>query len=284
MEQQYRKAKVTYIVRNEKKISKKKVNLPTRLRINIDYKKISLYVIPIFLFGTGVSIIGSQLFPSAKFLVEQRFSPKYFEVLSPLPEETTSTMSDNSVRGKFESQYFSKLFNRLREIDSTKVAGAKIPYKADWEGQFYMTIPSINIKDMPVTANVNSYDEEIYNKELQTSLAHFKGTDLPTPPSYDSDSNTFIYGHSAPSSWATFHKSSFEAAFNPLFDLNIGDEIFITFDEEEFKYTIRKIKVTKPEDLSTLAGIPGQKTLTLMTCAPPGSTSNRLNVIATLTE
>lgn len=283
MEARYTKAKIEYRGKRVEKEIEKNLNLP-KVKFKINYRKISLYLLPIVFFATGLLIMGSQIFPSAKFLVESKFSPKYSKVLSPIPEDEIEEIKEFNLGGKFESQYFADILSKLDLEENSDVAGARIPYRFDWEGQFDISIPSVEIEKMPVSANVNSYDEQIYNEVLKNSLAHFKGTDLPTPPSYQGSSNTFIYGHSAPSSWAAFHKNSFEAAFNSLFDLNIGDEIIVNFEEEELKYKVIKITITKPEDLSTLRGIPGKKTLTLMTCAPPGSTSGRLNVIAALME
>jgi sortase A len=146
-----------------------------------------------------------------------------------------------------------------------------------------MSIPSVGIKNIRVTANVDSYNESVYNNVLRNSLAHFKGTDLPADnDDYNLDTNTYIYGHSAASSWARLNKASYEAAFNPLFDINVGDKIYVKFEDKEYSYTVYKTKITKPEDMTTLQGISGKKTLTLMTCAPPGSSLNRLNVIAIL--
>lgn len=246
-------------------------------------KNIALYVFPSVFFTLGVLIVLSQITPSIKFVLEKNFSPKYAEILSPVPEELLAEpQQEENVGGKFESQYFADLFSRLHMVNDNNVAGTTLPYKYDWEGTFTISIPAINIVDMPVTANVNSYDEDVYSSVLRKSLAHFQGTDLPAPKNYPYDSNTFIYGHSAPSDWALFHKNSFESALNPLFDINIGDKIIVKIDGEELVYSVAKVKITKPTDMSLLSGIEGEKTITLMTCAPPGSTTNRLNVIATL--
>lgn len=239
--------------------------------------------IPSLLVVAGVAIIVSQVAPSAKFYVEQNYSDKYAEILSPLPEDSNIIQQEENF-ATFEAQYFAELLNQVKETEEGMVAGARVPNGINWNGKFAISIPAVGIEDMTVTANVNSYDETNYDNVLKSSVAHFKGTDLPTGSDYEYDTNTFLYAHSAPSRWATFHKNSFEAAFNPLFDVEIGDEIIINFEDEKFEYKVIRVLVTKPEDMSTLQGIPGAKTLTLMTCAPPGSATSRLNVIAKLVE
>lgn len=274
----YKKAPITYY---EKPIVRKIEPKKIRKKARLNYKNLAIYVIPTLLFGIGSYILASQFVPTAKFLLEQKFSTKYAEIASPVPENKLLAIENVSLNGKFEAQYFSELFASLNQKDGN-VAGAKAPYKTDWIGFFTVSIPSVEIDQMRVTANVDSYEESVYGEVLKNSLAHFKGTDLPANDEYEFDTNTFIYGHSAPSSWASLHNNSFEAAFNPLFNLNIGDKIFINFQGEELRYTVARIKITKPEDMGTLQGITGRKILTLMTCAPPGSSTNRLNIVATL--
>lgn len=274
----YKKAPIQYY---EKPIAHKTEPKIIKRKTKLNYKNFAIYVIPTMLFGIGSYILISQFIPTVKFYIEQEFSPKYVEIASPVPANSSLAIENVALSGKFEAQYFSNLFEALNKKEGN-VAGAKAPYKSDWIGFFTISIPSVGIDKMRVTANVNSYEESVYGEVLKNSLAHFKGTDLPANNEYHSDTNTFIYGHSAPSSWASLHKNSFEAAFNPLFDLNIGDKIFLNFQGEELQYTVAKVRVTKPEDMSTLEGIDGRKILTLMTCAPPGSSTNRLNIIATL--
>ncbi len=274
----YKKAPIQYY---EKPIVHKTEPKQLRRKTKLNYKNFSIYVIPTILFGIGSYILISQIIPTAKFLVEQKFSPKYAEIASPVPENSSLAIENVALSGKFEAQYFFDLFEALNKKEGN-VAGARAPYKSEWIGFFTISIPSVGVDKMRVTANVDSYEESVYGEVLKNSLAHFKGTDLPANDEYDADTNTFIYGHSAPSSWASLHKNSFEAAFNPLFDLNIGDKIIVNFQGEELSYTVARIKVTKPDDMNALQGIEGRKILTLMTCAPPGSSTNRLNIIATL--
>lgn len=273
----YKKGKIRHLPEQETK--KKKENIVARNKKNgLNYKKTALYVLPSLSFLAGITLLFFQIFPTLKFFIEERYSNKYTEIISPVPEEDLSA-NEFEMGGNFEAQYFADL---LENIKKGEVAGAKLPYKYDWEGVFYLNIPSVGIDNMPVTANTNSYDKSIYDKVLEKSLAHFKGTDLPAQAGENRDTNTLIYGHSAPGKWAVFHRNSFEAAFNPLFDVNIGDKIFLKFDGQELAYTVVRIKITKPEETNLLQGIPGQKTLILVTCAPPGSKTNRLNIVAKL--
>jgi len=43
----------------------------------------------------------------------------------------------------------------------------------------YITINSIGIKRIKITPNVESVNENVYNKFLKNGVAHFKGTPIP---------------------------------------------------------------------------------------------------------
>jgi sortase A len=122
---------------------------------------------------------------------------------------------------------------------------------------------------------VDSLRESSYEEALSHGFAHFKGTYLP-----GDEGNVFIYGHSAAGDYADRNPSDVVTAFTRLFKLNIGDKISVSFEGNEYTYIVKKIKEVKPEDTEILHPNTGGKTLTLMTCSPPGLNSRRLIVVA----
>lgn len=173
--------------------------------------------------------------------------------------------------------------NVNKNIDTTNkvlnIDQRTFPEYADIEGEMKISIPKLGLKRLPIKLNVNSFDPNVYMKELDTSLAHFKGTSLPDRPG-----NTFIYGHSANEIWAKTDPTSPRLAFTFLPELDIGDEIIIEYNGNEYVYIMQKSKMVTPEDISPIYTTSNDKVLTLMTCYPPGIGSERLIINAKLTN
>jgi LPXTG-site transpeptidase (sortase) family protein len=220
-------------------------------------------IIPFVFVFSGISILTGQIKPYAIHFLQSKFSDKLNqEIIALVPESyeeiRSSYISDPG------SAYFTKLLSSKGPDENT----------LDYEGTFYLTIDKIQINKAPVTANVDSTKEEKYREALGNGLAHFKGTNLP-----GGDGNTFIYGHSAAGDYAERNPQDVVTAFTRLFKLNIGDKIYIDFEDKTYEYTIKKIKEINPEDVKILTSN-NTKTLTLMTCSPPGLSSKRLVITA----
>lgn len=139
--------------------------------------------------------------------------------------------------------------------------------------QFGMVIPKIgaNAKVIP---NVNPYDPKDYQWQLTKGVAHARGTVFP-----GQIGNVFIFAHSAGD---ILEANRFNAIFYLLYKLNKGDEIDLFYEEAKFKYTVTEVKYVEAADVKYLSGNGSQKTVTLMTCWPPGTTLKRLIIIGKL--
>ncbi|MBN1618582.1 sortase [Candidatus Dojkabacteria bacterium] len=155
-------------------------------------------------------------------------------------------------------------------------ANSQIYIDEDYSDTMYLSIPSIGINNVPITPNVDSYDEKVYDNALKKGLAHFKGTVIPG----DGGGNSFIYGHSAVDSWFQANQNNVETVFSKLENTEIADTVTITKNGEDLEYVIQKIKVIDPKDFEVIIGTPGKETITLMTCTPNGIGTQRLIVIA----
>jgi sortase A len=145
-----------------------------------------------------------------------------------------------------------------------------------FNGTFYVSIPKLGINRMPVQSNVDSTNSNIYNRVLDTQLAHFKGSSLPFVAN---PGNIVIYGHSVGGSYVP-RPNDVVSAFTFLPELKVGDEILIEIAGQTHKYVMRRSRVVMPDDTSILASTPGQEALTLFTCYPPGSRDKRLVISA----
>ncbi len=139
---------------------------------------------------------------------------------------------------------------------------------------FSIIIPKINAS-APVIDDVNSTDSAEYLKALKNGVAHARGTPYP-----GQIGNVYLFAHSTD---AFYNVGRYNAVFFLIGHLTPGDEIDIFYRGRLYKYVVYDKKVVDPtsvEYLGTL--IDGEKTLTLQTCYPPGTTLKRLVVLAKL--
>ena len=77
------------------------------------------------------------------------------------------------------------------------------------------------------------------------------------------------------------HRShTYGRMFNRLEELEVGDKIEVTTNDGTFEYTIYKILVVEPDDISVLYRSKEDKVLTLITCTPLYTATHRLIVHA----
>ena len=144
-----------------------------------------------------------------------------------------------------------------------------------FNGYFYLSIPNINLKNIPVKANVDGFNTNAYEHVLVNSLAQMKGTAYP-----GEYGNIYIYGHSAPQWFADLYPNSFLGIFTNILKLKNGNFIYIKYINKIYKYKIFESKTISPTDISVLKAPKGKKMLTLMTCIPPGIGTERYIVKA----
>lgn len=144
-----------------------------------------------------------------------------------------------------------------------------------WD-RFYLSIPKLGIEKARVITNVDSDKKESYFPILSYATAHYKGTSYP-----GEEGNVFIYGHSVLPIF--FNKNNYLSIFSKNHELQSGDQVEVYWGEKKFVYMIYESKVVSPENLDVLDfKKSGEKTLTLMTCNPPGTYFKRLLVNAKL--
>ncbi|MBI3887706.1 sortase [Candidatus Microgenomates bacterium] len=136
---------------------------------------------------------------------------------------------------------------------------------------FGIVIPKIGA-NAKVIANVNPNNEKEYQLALSTGVAHARGTVFP-----GQIGNVFIFAHSAGD---MFQANRYNAVFYLLGKLEKGDEIDLYYDGKKYKYLVEQTKIVESSETSYLNGNGKDKTLTLMTCWPAGTTLKRQILIA----
>lgn len=115
------------------------------------------------------------------------------------------------------------------------------------------------------------FEEEI-QKELLKGVVMYPGSARP-----GNVGNVFLTGHS---SYYPNVESEYKQVFASLHRLNIGDEYFIYYKGDLFRYRVVEKKEVKPTDVSVLDQPVDEHMATLMTCTPIGTTLRRLIVTA----
>jgi len=136
---------------------------------------------------------------------------------------------------------------------------------------FGIVIPKIGA-NAKVIKDVDPYTPGVYQVALQRGVAHALGTGLP-----GEKANIFIFAHSS----GNFYQANrYNSVFYLLHKLREGDLIKIYFQKSLFSYKVSQMQYVEPERVEFLNRGATEETLTLMTCWPPGTTSQRLIVIA----
>jgi len=160
----------------------------------------------------------------------------------------------------------------FRELDEGKTSGTGT--KEELPKFFTLSVPRLGIKDAIVETNSPNLSPE-------TSLGHYDGSALP-----GSKGNAFIYGHSV-LPWF-YNPRNYRTIFSTLGDLKTGDEFQIKYMGEDLSYVVESKELLSPDKVDPLAGFKpaylNESTITLMTCWPAGTKTNRLLVKAVLME
>lgn len=133
-------------------------------------------------------------------------------------------------------------------------------------------IPKINI-EAPVVYDEPSVDEKAIQKALERGVVHYAIT--PEPGELG---NAVIVGHSSSN---ILNSGKYKFAFLLLKSLDNGDTFIIHKDKKRYVYKVFNKFVTNPQDTSVLNPTEGRKAIvTLVTCDPPGLSTNRLIIQA----
>jgi LPXTG-site transpeptidase (sortase) family protein len=131
-----------------------------------------------------------------------------------------------------------------------------------------VTVPKINIQ-IPVNFAVTSYDESVIEEGLKSGAVHYPSTVLP-----GQNGNAAYFGHS---SGNIFNNGKYKFAFTLLHDLTTGDLFYINYNGKTYAYRIFDRQIVPPSDVAVINDTRGkQATATLITCDPPGISTNRL--------
>lgn len=215
----------------------------------------SLILVKLFSFvllGIGVFILVQVSLP---FLAYQVWEIQSLDKSSLLVSPTQSLVEEIEGVSVREIGDFPAFISTKTDLDMA-------PYK-----EFFLTIPSLKIKDLKVSVSSNDFDQ---------NPAQLPGTALP-----GERGNVFITGHSSLPQVTKANNP--KLPFFNLPSIKKHSEIKILAGGQEFNYVVEGLKIVDPKEVSVI-NPPDQlgRYLTLMTCVPPGFNSKRLVVLAKL--
>ncbi len=158
---------------------------------------------------------------------------------------------------------------RLRFVANNAVKDSKFE-KLLSKTAMYLTIDKIGLQEK-IIPNVDAADEKLYSPALKQGVALASGSSLPGEGGL-----VYLFAHSTD---YLFNVSNYSALFYGLDKLNENDKVYISFKGKNFGYKVSQKLIVSPNDLSALK-TDGKERLIMQTCWPPGTTWQRLLVLA----
>jgi LPXTG-site transpeptidase (sortase) family protein len=241
-------------------------------------------VISVSLSIIGLLIILSQALPLTKSYIDGVIEQTRVKLMkNPVPNSYRTYIEEEFAYYDPSKNYFANLESSIEGLtlsgkftyDPFTNSTKEITIDSEYNNDMYIDIESVGIKDIIITPNVESTNEEIYDQYLKRGVAHFRGTPLP-----GDGGNSFIYGHSSVENFFSRHQNLPETIFTRLENIDIGEDVYINRDNQRLHYIVRKKKIVEATDFSILETQGDKETVTLMTCWPLGIGTKRLVVVA----
>lgn len=187
------------------------------------------------------------------------------------------------VKYRLQSTVYRLSPEQLLITDQSSPTFTPQPAPANEMEAFSVHIPKIDAHSV-IIPNVDASDPQIYTLALKKGVAHALGTGLPGVES-EINRTIYLFAHStsAPASNAASLASlvaQYNAQFYLLHQLELGDELMVTFWAQDYQYRVRETKIVEADDVTWLQPQTDEELLVLATCTPPGTTWKRLLVIA----
>jgi len=213
-----------------------------------------------FLFSVlGLILVGNAIVPIVSY--QLRYASQFGKILSPLASPVAGDVL--SVEAKEEIKDYTLLSSWFdQSFDSIKA------YNENEISHYSLSVPKLGINNAIV---------QIGGEDLKKNLVHYPETALP-----GNLGNAVIFGHSVLPQF--FNPENYLTIFSTLYRLSEGDEILIDFDGISYRYLVEDMFEVAPSDMTVLEQRYDSRTLTLITCSPPGTYLKRLIIKARLID
>ncbi|MDA1208440.1 MAG: sortase [bacterium] len=233
------------------------------------YSRFSLFLLDTVRFGGTFAILFVTLFVSLNYQSFWKISQSYINPIRRAQSSIiTNANTDNILAQKL-----------LRSPSLATAGGSKgdllsyLPEVGPPENR--IIIPRLDLNIPLVTPSYKAllsedWDqlEEDIQDALQMGVVHYPGTARPGQAG-----NFFVTGHSSYYPWAD---GKYKTVFARLQDLDVGDEYWVYYGGDKYRYIVRTKKEVKPTNVDVLDQPVSKRMATLMTCSPVGTTLRRL--------
>ena len=169
--------------------------------------------------------------------------------------------------GFFNEYIIAPFIQPSRTVGATPVIVSDV---AASTAQPTVIVPKINIQ-IPIDFTLKSDDEATVENSLNNGVVHYASTVMP-----GQNGNAAYFGHSSRN---IFNNGKYKFAFVLLHELTTGDIFYITYQGRVYAYQVFAREIVPPTQVSVLNDTKGkQATAVLITCDPPGFSTNRLVV------
>ena len=169
--------------------------------------------------------------------------------------------------GFFNEYIIAPFIQPSRNVGNTPVIVSDV---AATTAQPTVIVPKINIQ-IPIDFTLKTDDEAAVENSLSHGVVHYSSTVLP-----GQNGNAAYFGHSSRN---IFNNGKYKFAFVLLHELTTGDIFYITYQGKVYAYQVFAREIVPPTQVSVLNDTKGkQATAVLITCDPPGFSTNRLVV------
>lgn len=170
--------------------------------------------------------------------------------------------------GFFNEYVVAPFIQPSRTVGNIPVIASNI--SADQAADPTVIVPAINVQ-LPVDFSIKTTAENDIEDSLNNGVVHYASTVYP-----GQNGNVALFGHSSQN---IFNNGKAKFAFVALHLVKTGDVFYITYQGKVYAYQVFAREIVPPTQVSVLNDTKGeQATAVLITCDPPGFSTNRLVV------
>lgn len=173
--------------------------------------------------------------------------------------------------GFFNERFLAPFISPSRNVSSTSIIID--PNQTAVGPEPKLIIPKINV-EVPVVYDEPSINEASIQRALEKGVVWY-----PTTAAPGEIGNGVVFGHSANN---ILNSGKYKFVFVLLNKLENGDTFYVQKDGKRYAYRVFEKRIVSPSEVSVLTQTYPDKpaTFTLITCDPPGTSVNRLVVVA----
>lgn len=245
--------------------------VPGRKNKPKQYSRGTLFFLDIFRFGGTFATLFITLF----FVLNYQ---SFWSIAMAKLDPVTSITTGKELASEMDDALAQSLTNTpsLGGIDDSSLL-SYLPKVGPPENR--LIVPKLGLNVPIVIPPIDSLLKEDWTKleeEIQTGLqsgvVHYPGTAQPGQAG-----NFFVTGHSSYFPWAP---GKFKSVFARLPELEVGDEYWVFYGGDKFRYVIEGKKEINPNDVTALDQPINKRISSLMTCTPVGTTLRRMIITA----